>query len=172
MLSSIDHAIITWTSEITRKKITVTNREYELYFQQILITATNKALFHRRLGSWVVAHEMFDSIKVIYSNAKCSHNPDTQFACARYILTRAVIYADIGSFDRAIEKLIEGLKCLLAEQEIRNKIDLGRKEKKMSKKNLYKCQRNVRFKFYFFIGEMCNTGNLLSRALLFNVWTY
>ena len=125
----------------------VTHRHLEIYFQQLLTTAINKALFQKRLGALQKSIRILRDINELYHEVKNSQNPDTQHVCARYMLTQGIIFMENGDhslFKYRIKCLLEAVKHLLNELKRRlkgiNFISLDKIKSKLA----FKIQRNVR----------------------------
>ena len=144
LFDAFNHALLHWTSEISKNLETTSHRQLELYIQQALEAAINKTLYNRRIGSVGMAQRGLDSVKGIFNSAKSSLNPDTQYICARYLLTKGALHMDEAAYQSSILAHIDALRCLAQEQTTRCTSQLTLLKSMNVSKSKYKIRRNVR----------------------------
>ncbi len=143
VLDALDHALLHWTTELGKNMATVSHRQLELYFQQLIETAINKSLYHRRMGRVPLAWLTLNSVETVYRNARSSHNLDTQNLCARFDMTRGALMMDSGSPEQALDCFLESLRILASEQHARCSRVPVTLRNRWDAKTRFKARRNV-----------------------------
>lgn len=145
LLDALDHVLLTWSEEISLNFAEVTHRHMELYFQQVILSALNKAWYYKRIDYVVVAIEVLEPITPLCDQLKSSKNPDTLYLCGRFALTQGALHMDRAPVTTTlkIDRLIEGLDILLSEQKIRLRGMNFIVAEKLRPKYAYRLHRNV-----------------------------
>jgi len=146
LLDATDHILLKWTQEIaTFLEIKATKGILESYFQQVLLATINKALFSKRLGHVPNSIEILEGTADLYEEMKNSKHPETLNICARFAITLGLMHLEFNSVNNALNILLEGIKCLAREQQIRLKAVSYLADERFDTKQSYKIRRNLLF---------------------------
>ena len=143
LLDALDFCLLRWTNTISGHQPEVSHRQYELYFQQLLLTATNKAHYYERTGYLGTAYNVLMSVHGIYSSVKVSINPNTQHICAQYMATIGNIFMDHSAPELAMPYFVDSLKMFHQENRALCRDIKSFELKRMTPKIAYKIQQNV-----------------------------
>jgi len=115
LISSLDHALFVWLTEISFIS-NKTRKMLESYYKQFLLSVINKALYLKRQNFLPSAITELTNAIQLCEEVKCSNNSETVNICARFFLCLGVLHLEVKSVDDAQTYLLEGIKCLLQEQ--------------------------------------------------------
>ena len=107
--------MLNWVQHICKIKIPIRKYELELYFQEILNLAINKAIHFERMNKYQDAIEALNASENLFKEMKKSKSVETLHICSRYVLCFGIIYMESSQIQNAHDKLIEGMECIMHE---------------------------------------------------------
>jgi hypothetical protein len=147
LLNTLEHTLFKWTRELSQPSFLPSHRHLELYFQQVILTAINKAGHLSRQCQFEGAKECLGSVAQLVGELNHSRKPESLHVSARYQLALAVGMLDRGECNEALERLLEATRILSAEQRLLYRGHVFLLEERLEAREAYCIQRCVRIFF-------------------------
>ena len=100
LTNNLDNTLYKWAQAINKN---TSSRSLEKYFQQVLITNMNKAIYMKRIGAKEAAFDVLQGSMKLYNELKKSNKVNTLHICAKYVLTFGCLKMESGSINKALE---------------------------------------------------------------------
>ncbi len=112
LLDSLDHCLLRWAGWLAVHD--AVHRQFELYLQTVLATASVRAVYYQRLNQTSTAYDIMLSADRIFQSLQSSCRATTQMTCAEYAATLGGMFADHSLFQMAIPQYGLSLRLSLS----------------------------------------------------------